>query len=90
MDAARKAQLLSAASVYLLASHSEGHPWSVIEAMSAGIPVVATRTGAVPDTVVDGTTGYLADVGDIEGLAAGVSRILSRRRACRDVVGGDA
>jgi glycosyltransferase involved in cell wall biosynthesis len=77
VEAARKAQLLSAASLYLLASHSEGHPWSVIEAMSAGIPVVATRTGAVPDTVVDGTTGYLADVGDIDGLADGVSRILT-------------
>jgi glycosyltransferase involved in cell wall biosynthesis len=71
-----KERLLLTSGVYLLASHSEGHPWSVIEAMSAGMPVVATRTGAVPDTVLDAVTGYLADVGDVEALAAGVMRIL--------------
>lgn len=77
VHAAGKAELLGRSAVYLLASHAEGHPWSVIEAMSAGVPVVATRTGAVPDTVVDGGTGFLADVGDIAGLTAAVLRILT-------------
>lgn len=71
-----KRDLLSSAAVYLLPSHAEGHPWSVIEAMSLGVPVVATRTGAVPDTVVDGDTGFLAQVGDVATMAAAVTRLL--------------
>jgi glycosyltransferase involved in cell wall biosynthesis len=76
VGAAEKAALFQAASVYLLTSHGEGHPWSVIEAMSAGVPVVATRTGAVPDTVTHGKTGYLEEVGDVPRLAEAVVRII--------------
>ena len=71
-----KVDALASANAYLLASHSEGHPWSVLEAMSAGLPVVATRTGAVPDTVADGDTGYLLTIGDVEGMADALVRIL--------------
>ena len=45
--------------VYLLTSISEGVPMSVLEAMVAGIPVVATDVGGVSEAVEDGTTGYL-------------------------------
>lgn len=76
VDAAAKAELLRRSTMYLMASHGEGHPWAVIEAMSAGLPIVATRTGVVPDSVVHGVTGFLADVGDVEGLADGVRRLL--------------
>ncbi len=76
----RKAQLLHSASVYLCASHSEGQPWSILEAMRAGMPVVATNTGAIPDTVVDGVTGFVTEVGDVIGLAEAVTRILEDER----------
>jgi glycosyltransferase involved in cell wall biosynthesis len=49
----------------------------VIEAMAAGLPVVATRAGALPEVVVDGETGILVERGDVEGLAAAISKLLS-------------
>ena len=49
----------------------------VIEAMAAGLPIVATRGGALPEVVVDGETGILVERGDSEGLAAAISRLLS-------------
>ena len=45
--------------VYALSSESEGIPISVLEAMAAGLPVVATAVGGLPETVLDGTTGFL-------------------------------
>lgn len=49
----------------------------VIEAMAAGLPVVATRSGALPEVVVDGETGILVERGDTEGLAAAIDRLLA-------------
>lgn len=51
----------------------------VIEAMATGVPVVASRGGAFPETVVDGETGLLVDRGDVEGLANGLTGLLSDR-----------
>lgn len=47
-------------------------PRSVMEAMAAGRPVVAYRTGGVPEMVADGTTGILVEPGDVGGLARGL------------------
>ena len=49
----------------------------VIEAMAAGLPVVATRGGAFPEVVVDGETGILVERGDSEGLAAAIAKLLA-------------
>jgi glycosyltransferase involved in cell wall biosynthesis len=67
--------LLAAADVFVLASRSEGHPVSVLEAMAAGLPVVASRVGGVPEQVVDGETGLLVDPGDPKPLAAALERL---------------
>jgi len=48
----------------------------VIEAMAAGLPVVASRGGAFPETVVDGETGLLVDRGDVDGLAGALTGLL--------------
>jgi glycosyltransferase involved in cell wall biosynthesis len=69
-------ELLATAECLLLTSDYEGCPLTVLEAMAAAVPVVATRAGGVPELVVDGGTGLLADVGDVDGLAAAVARIL--------------
>lgn len=63
------ARLVPAADVFLLTSISEGIPLTLIEAMAAGLPVVSTRVGGVPEVVVEGRTGLLAPAGDDSALA---------------------
>ena len=53
----------------LLPSANEGTPVVAIEALAAGLPVVATRVGGVPDVVREGVDGFLVDVGDVGRLA---------------------
>jgi glycosyltransferase involved in cell wall biosynthesis len=69
-------ELLAAADVFALSSSSEGMPVSVLEAMAAGLPVVASRVGGVPEQVVDGETGLLVDAGDVEDLAEALARLV--------------
>jgi len=64
------------ASVLVLTSGQENSPMVIHEAMAAGVPVVSTRPGGIRYLVDDGRTGFLADVGDITGLAARVSELL--------------
>jgi glycosyltransferase involved in cell wall biosynthesis len=49
----------------------------VIEAMAAGLPVVATRGGALPEIVIHGETGFLVDRGDSEGLSRAIATLLA-------------
>jgi glycosyltransferase involved in cell wall biosynthesis len=58
--------------LFALSSHLEGLCTSVIDAMLFGLPVVATRTGGVPDLVRDGETGWLVPVRDPAELAAAI------------------
>jgi glycosyltransferase involved in cell wall biosynthesis len=69
-------QLLAASQVFVLSTRSEGLPVSILEAMAAGLPVVATGVGGVPELVVDGETGLLVRPGDPAALAAALRRLL--------------
>jgi glycosyltransferase involved in cell wall biosynthesis len=62
--------LLATASLLLLTSAFEGMPNIVMEAQSAGVPVVASRVGGVPDCVVDGVTGFVLDLEDTRGFVS--------------------
>jgi glycosyltransferase involved in cell wall biosynthesis len=85
-----KVQLLGTADVAVLPSYSEGLPYALLEAMAAGIPVLATPVGAIPDVVTDGTHGYLVPPRDPAAIADAIGRFAADRdrlswmsRACR-------
>ncbi|MFN3648014.1 MAG: glycosyltransferase [Armatimonadota bacterium] len=54
----------------LLTSDYEGTPNVLLEAQAAGLPVVATRVGGVPEVIADGETGFMAERDDLDGLVA--------------------
>jgi glycosyltransferase involved in cell wall biosynthesis len=68
--------LLSLFDVFALTSKIEASPVSILEAQACGVPVVATRVGSIPESVIDGETGLLVSSEDIEGVAAAITRIL--------------
>lgn len=70
------AELLPALDVFAMASLYEGLPCSVVEAMTCGIPVVATAVNAVPEVVVPGRTGLLVPPGRPDQLARAVQHLL--------------
>jgi glycosyltransferase involved in cell wall biosynthesis len=69
--------VLATADVFVLPSLSEARPRSIIEAMSLGIPVVASDVGGIPSLVADGETGYLVPPGDADRLAAALDRLIA-------------
>jgi glycosyltransferase involved in cell wall biosynthesis len=69
------AQLLAAADVFCLPSHFEGLPMSIIEAMLAGLPVIATDIRGPREQVVDGRTGLLVPPASVAPLAAALTRL---------------
>jgi glycosyltransferase involved in cell wall biosynthesis len=68
--------LLALLDVHVLTSHMEANPVSILEAMACGKPIVAPRVGSIPETVLEGQHGLLADAGDEPGLAAAVIELL--------------
>jgi len=72
-----KTQWLARATVFVLPSHAEALPISMLEAMAAGCPVVATSVGAIPTVVRHELTGMLVAPGDVDALAATLDRVLS-------------
>ncbi|MCC6158080.1 MAG: glycosyltransferase [Deltaproteobacteria bacterium] len=63
------ARLLSALDLFAMTSRQEGLCTSILDAMSAGVPVVATNAGGIPEIVRDGETGRLARTGDPASIA---------------------
>jgi N-acetyl-alpha-D-glucosaminyl L-malate synthase BshA len=70
-------ELLQMSDVFLMPSESESFGLAALEALSCGVPVVASRVGGVPEVVIEGEVGYLAPVGDVAAMAERVLQILS-------------
>jgi len=62
-------ELLPQADAFMLPSEHESFGLAALEAMSCGVPVIAAKTGGLPEVVVHGETGFLCDVGDIDAYA---------------------
>jgi len=69
-------ELLAEADLFVLASHWEGFPRSILEAMRAGLPVVASDVGGVRESVEDGVSGYVVPRGDVLALRAALRALL--------------
>lgn len=67
---------LSRGDVFVLPSRSEGFPLAIVEAMLAGLPVVASEVGGVPEAVSDGESGLLVPKDDPERLATALQRLI--------------
>ncbi len=65
----KKAELFSKANLFILPSYNEGLPMAILEGMSAGMAVVSTPVGGIPEIVRDGYNGFLVQPGDIDSLA---------------------
>jgi glycosyltransferase involved in cell wall biosynthesis len=81
--------LLQAADLFLLSSLWEGTPMAVMEAQAAGLPVVATNVGGIPEIVEDGVTGLLVTPGDAKPLSHAI-RVLALDAAQRERFAGEA
>ena len=69
-------EILAVADLFLLTSEYESFGLAALEAMAAGVPVISTNAGGLPEIAVQGQTGYLDDVGDIHGMSEHAIRIL--------------
>jgi glycosyltransferase involved in cell wall biosynthesis len=72
-------ELLAQLDVAVCASHFEGSPLAVMEYMEAGLPIVASSVGGVPDLIDDGVHGLLVQPGDPQQLAGAIEELLSDR-----------
>jgi glycosyltransferase involved in cell wall biosynthesis len=77
LEAERKRAVLAGATIFVLPSYVEGMPMALLEAMSWGLPVIATPVGGVPEIVTHEVDGLLVPPGDVEALAAAVARLMS-------------
>jgi glycosyltransferase involved in cell wall biosynthesis len=77
------ADLLQAVAVSVLPSLSEGLSNVVLESMAAGVPVIATRVGGIPEAVTDGVTGLLVAPSDPAALAGAICRVLADKALAR-------
>jgi glycosyltransferase involved in cell wall biosynthesis len=81
-------EILSVSDIFVLASCWEGFPRSIIEAMRAALPVVASAVAGVPEAVTDAETGYLVESGNVEQIRHRL-RLLIEDRALRKRLGSN-
>jgi glycosyltransferase involved in cell wall biosynthesis len=81
-------QILSKSHIFVLPSRWEGFPLTILEAMRAGLPVVASDVGGVREAVIDGHTGFLTRPGDLHHLQQNIDSLL-RHSTLRGTLGSN-
>lgn len=77
IDAQARDAWLAKANVFVLPSYYEGLPMSVLEAMAAGLPVIASDVGGIPEVIEHGVDGLLIVPGDVADLVRSIERLLA-------------
>ncbi|PPL01208.1 N-acetyl-alpha-D-glucosaminyl L-malate synthase BshA [Parapedobacter indicus] len=69
-------EILSVSDLFIIPSGSESFGLAALEAMACKVPVISSNTGGLPELNIDGVTGYLSDVGDVDAMAINAIHIL--------------
>ncbi|MEO6303135.1 MAG: glycosyltransferase, partial [Bacteroidia bacterium] len=73
-------EILSVADLFILPSETESFGLSALEAMAMKVPVISTNSGGLPEVNIQGKTGYLSDVGNVEEMSANAIKLLSDKK----------
>jgi glycosyltransferase involved in cell wall biosynthesis len=73
-------EIMATADIYVLPSYAEGLPIAMLEAMAAGLPVVSTPVGSIPEVIEEGVNGFLVKPGDHNALAARIIELTRNER----------
>lgn len=63
-------ELLAIADLFILPSENESFGLAALEAMACEVPVISSNAGGLPEVNIDGVTGYMCEIGDVEGMSA--------------------
>jgi glycosyltransferase involved in cell wall biosynthesis len=77
--------ILMSLDCFVLSSHWEGFSLAILEAMAAGLPIIATKVTGASEAILDGETGMLVDIGDIPGLAEAMSTLIQDEKLSRNL-----
>lgn len=77
-------EILAIADLFLLTSDYESFGLAALEAMAAGVPVISTNAGGLPEINIDGKTGYLGNVGDIKTMSEKAIYLLSDDKVLKE------
>lgn len=83
VSGAAKQRLLQECDIFVMPSYFEGQSVSVLEAMAHACGIVASRTGGIPDMIIEGETGLFAKPQDTRTLAEGLLKLLAEPELCR-------
>jgi N-acetyl-alpha-D-glucosaminyl L-malate synthase BshA len=70
-------EIMAVADLFLLTSEKEAFGLAALEAMACEVPVISTNAGGIPEVNINGVTGYLSEIGDVDAMAHNAISILS-------------
>ncbi len=76
-------ELLAVADLFIMPSETESFGLAALEAMACEVPVISTNAGGLPEVNIDGETGFLSNIGDVEDMADKALRILRNENVLR-------